>query len=173
MHILEIKIPKIKHVLRCSDMCGCTWARLCRTGMQQIPTFRRCMIFQDPDAVRKVVWQRTETVSVSVMTCAARLRLFQFPVTLSLRKSPLPNALRFGFLLFLPVLLILLWNYWKGSTSTHCSRRQGTSRSLLWETEGGGRWYFPLDNIRVWIRSTPNQARSRCRPDSPVLLLYF
>lgn len=89
-------------------MCGCTLARLYRTGMQQIPTFRLCMIFQDPGAARKVVWLRTETISVAVMTCAARLRLFQFPVAVSLRKSPLPNALRFGFLLFLPVLLILL-----------------------------------------------------------------
>lgn len=93
-------------------------------GMQYIPAFQLCMSFQDLDVARKIIWKRTKTIFITVITCTACLWLFQFPIAVSLMKSSLPNALHFEFLLFLAVLLILLWSYWKGSTSTNCSKRQ-------------------------------------------------
>lgn len=82
------------------------------------------------------------------------LWLFQFPSAVSLIKSSFPNALHFEFLLFLAVLLVLVWNCWKGSASTNCSKWQcdihehppGNGRQHMRQEHG-----FPLGESGIWI----------------------
>lgn len=96
------------------------------------------------------MWNKTKTIFLTVITCTACLWLFQFPFAVSLIKPSLPNALHFEFLLFLAVLLILLWNCWKGSVSTHCSGRQCDIRERPTGRDGGTRVRSPASR---WVRA--------------------
>ena len=96
---------------------------------------------------------------MSVITCASRLWLFQFPIAVSLMKSSLPNALHFEFLLFLAVLLILLWNYWKGSAGTNCSTRRCDIQE---QPIGNGRWHEKSRVLLpIWWHLNPNLVNSK------------
>lgn len=95
---------------------------------------------------------------MSVITCTSRLWLFQFPIAVSLMKSSLPNALHFEFLLFLAVLLILLWNYWKGSTGTNCSTRQCHLGAAYWKRKVAWKSRVLLP---IWWHLNPNLVNSK------------
>lgn len=70
-------------------------------GMQYIPAFQLCMSFQDLDVARKIIWKRTKTIFITVITCTACLWLFQFPIAVSLMKSSLPKCIAF----WVPIIL--------------------------------------------------------------------
>lgn len=144
-HILKIETPEIKQYVLCRYYIhGHILAITVSYGnVICFPASRFAMIFQDLAVARKIMWNRTETIFIAVITCTACLWLFQFPFAVSLIKSSLPNALHFEFLLFLAVLLILRWNCWKGSVSTNCSKRQCDIHE---HPTGNGRCYMSQEH---------------------------
>lgn len=135
IHVLGIKIAKIKYLL--SETKSMDTLQLILVIRKHNGSWHLdCRVLPDQDGEGKIMCNRTETIFIAVITSPACLWLFQFPFAVSLMKPSLPNALYFGFLLFLAVLLTLLRSCWRGSVSTNCSKRQ---RDIHRHPTGSGR----------------------------------